>query len=109
MEQQTHVRLAALTERALAPYTTRPDPEGVAHLVDDLITCGQALHDEVAQVPAAERTPSAVDALAEWSYCSTAGPQGSGPHANWNHARGLARVVQKLARALELHRGLGVL
>ncbi|WP_327130073.1 DUF6415 family natural product biosynthesis protein [Streptomyces sp. NBC_01343] len=109
MEQQTHVRLAALTARALAPYASRPTPEDVAALVDDLITCGRHLHHEVAGIPATERTPSAADGLTEWEYCSAAGPQGSGPHVNWNHARGLARVLQKMARALELHRGMGVL
>ncbi|KPI06196.1 hypothetical protein OV450_3833 [Actinobacteria bacterium OV450] len=106
MEQQTHVQLAALTARALASYASRPEPADVAALVDDLITCGQALHDEVARIPAAERTPSAADGLTEWEYCSAAGPRGSRPHANWNHARGLARVARKMARALELHHGM---
>ncbi|MFB6811604.1 DUF6415 family natural product biosynthesis protein [Streptomyces sp. NPDC056387] len=109
MEQQPHVQLASLADRALAPYVSRPEPEDVAILVNDLITCGQALHDEVARIPAAERTPSAADGLTEWEYRSAAGPHGSGPHADWNHARGLARVARKMARALELHRGMSVL
>ncbi|MFJ3206215.1 DUF6415 family natural product biosynthesis protein [Streptomyces sp. NPDC086989] len=109
MEQQVQERLAALTGRALAPYVSRPAAEDVTVLVDGLITCGRALYNEVVQIPAGERTVSVADGLSEWEYCLAAGPRGYGAHADWNHARGLARVLQKLARALELHRGMSVL
>ncbi|MBT2447932.1 hypothetical protein J7F03_12755 [Streptomyces sp. ISL-43] len=88
-----------LTARALAPYSERPDAESVARLVDDLITAGCELHTEVSQVPAAQRTERAGAALNEWSYFIDVGPSSHGDHANWNHARGLARILRNLAEA----------
>ncbi|GLV86859.1 hypothetical protein Slala03_65480 [Streptomyces lavendulae subsp. lavendulae] len=89
-----------LIGRALVPYSERPDAAGVARLVDELITAGEALHAEVAAVTADRRTERAGSALAEWSYFVDAGPAGRGDHANWNHARTLARILRNLASAL---------
>ncbi|MET9464266.1 DUF6415 family natural product biosynthesis protein [Streptomyces sp. NPDC006544] len=89
-----------LVRRALAPYEQRPDAEGVAHLVDDLITAGNGLHTAVARIPTDKRTERAGAALAEWAYFLDAGPLGHGDHANWNHARGLARIVRTMAATL---------
>ncbi|NXY94890.1 hypothetical protein HYE82_10895 [Streptomyces sp. BR123] len=91
----------ALVARALAPYGERPGPEGVAALTDGLITCGQKLHDALSGTPSQQRPIGAFEALAEWEYFAAVGPLGSGPHANWNHARGLARIIRQLMRALE--------
>ncbi|MET8751540.1 DUF6415 family natural product biosynthesis protein [Streptomyces sp. NPDC004667] len=89
-----------LIGRALAPYSERPDAAGVARLVDDLITGGEALHARVAAVPRERRTELAGAALAEWTYFVDAGPTGRGDHANWNHARTLARILRSLASLL---------
>ncbi|MET9464256.1 DUF6415 family natural product biosynthesis protein [Streptomyces sp. NPDC006544] len=89
-----------LVRRALASYDQRPDAEGVARLVDDLITVGQELHAAVSRIPAGLRTERAGAALAEWAYFLDAGPLGHGDHANWNHARGLARIVRTMAATL---------
>ncbi|MFF7082016.1 DUF6415 family natural product biosynthesis protein [Streptomyces lavendulae] len=86
-----------LVGRALVPYSERPDAAGVARLVDELITAGEALHAEVATVTADRRTERAGSALAEWAYFVDAGPTGRGDHANWNHARTLARILRSLA------------
>ncbi|WP_331733340.1 DUF6415 family natural product biosynthesis protein [Streptomyces sp. NBC_01276] len=88
-----------LIRRAIAPYADRPDAEAVACLIDGLITHGQALHSQVAAIPSARRTERAAAALAEWSYFVDAGPTGRGDHANWNHARALARILRNLAPA----------
>lgn len=96
-ETQTIEELAA---RALAPYSDRPDAVGVAQLIDDLITAGQKLHTEVSAIPASGRTYRLVAALAEWTYFAVEGPRTEGDHAAWNHARGLARIVQNMASGL---------
>ncbi|MFE3581170.1 DUF6415 family natural product biosynthesis protein [Streptomyces vinaceus] len=88
-----------LTERALGAYDQRPDAQGVAHLVDDLITAGQKLHSEVSHIPDDRRSRRAGAALIEWTYFIETGPLRSGDHANWNYARGLARIVRTLAAA----------
>ncbi|MFG2393843.1 DUF6415 family natural product biosynthesis protein [Streptomyces lavendulae] len=89
-----------LIGRALVPYSERPDADGVARLVDDLITRGATLHAEVAALPGDRRTELTRSALAEWSYFVDAGPTGRGDHANWNHARALARILRNLASSL---------
>ncbi|MFE3761531.1 hypothetical protein ACFXPI_07170 [Streptomyces sp. NPDC059104] len=89
-----------LLGRALVPYSERPDAAGVARLVDDLITGGEALHARVAAIPRECRTELAGSALAEWTYFVDAGPTGRGDHANWNHARTLARILRSLASIL---------
>ncbi|MGO4461224.1 DUF6415 family natural product biosynthesis protein [Streptomyces sp. M-16] len=89
-----------LIGRALVPYSDRPDAEAVARLVDDLITGGEALRAEVAAIHGERRTERAGSALAEWTYFVDAGPTGRGDHANWNHARALARILRNLASAL---------
>ncbi|MFK0252116.1 DUF6415 family natural product biosynthesis protein [Streptomyces sp. NPDC090445] len=98
---QDHVDATELVARALAPYGERPAPEGVAALTDALITCGQKLHGALSGTPAQHRPAGAFEALTEWEYFTAVGPLGSGPHANWNHARGLARIIRQLMRALE--------
>ncbi|MER7512875.1 DUF6415 family natural product biosynthesis protein [Streptomyces lavendulae] len=95
---ETHVE--DLIGRALVPYSDRPDADGVARLVDDLITRGATLYAEVAALPGDRRTELTRSALAEWSYFVDAGPTGRGDHANWNHARALARILRNLASAL---------
>ncbi|MGW8777573.1 DUF6415 family natural product biosynthesis protein [Streptomyces sp. NPDC055796] len=92
--------IGELAARALAPYERRPDAEGVARLVDDLITAGQELHTTVSGIPAADRTERAGAALVEWAYFAEAGPLRSDDRANWNHARGLARIIQAMASTL---------
>ncbi|CAM5682906.1 hypothetical protein SAVIM338S_07389 [Streptomyces avidinii] len=52
------------------------------------------------RIPAGQRTERAGAALAEWAYFLDAGPLGHGDHANWNHARGLARIVRAMASTL---------
>ncbi|MEU2394925.1 DUF6415 family natural product biosynthesis protein [Streptomyces sp. NPDC007369] len=98
---QDHVVAAGLVGRALAPYGERPAAEGVAALTDELITCGQKFHDALARTPSQRRPVGAFEALAEWEYFAAVGPLGSGPHADWNHARGLARIIRQMMRALE--------
>ncbi|MFJ9643480.1 hypothetical protein [Streptomyces sp. NPDC101206] len=98
---QEHVDATALIARALAPYGERPGPEDVAALIDDLITCGQKLHGALCGTPTPQRPAGAFEALAEWEYFAAVGPLGAGQHANWNHARGLARIMRQLMRALE--------
>jgi hypothetical protein len=93
-------QLNELMGRALAPYSDRPDAEAVARLIDDLITCGQTLHTEVAAIPGGRRSERARSALIEWTYFVDAGPMGGGDHANWNHARALARILRNLVSAL---------
>ncbi|MFE3762398.1 DUF6415 family natural product biosynthesis protein [Streptomyces sp. NPDC059104] len=88
-----------LIRRAIVPYSERPDAEAVARLIDDLITHGQALHARVTASPRAQRTERTAAALAEWSYFVDAGPTGRGDHANWNHARALARILRNLHSA----------
>ncbi|MEU5808604.1 DUF6415 family natural product biosynthesis protein [Streptomyces sp. NPDC047718] len=100
-QDQDHVDATALVARALVPYGERPGPEGVAALTDALITCGQRLHRALCETPARQRPAGAFEALAAWEYFAAVGPLGSGPHANWNHARGLARIIRQLMRALE--------
>lgn len=89
-----------LLARALGPYEARPDAEGVACLIDDLITAGQGLHASAAEIPAGLRTARAGSFLAEWTDVTGAGPLDSDDHANWNHARGLARILDNLVAAL---------
>ncbi|MBT2468285.1 hypothetical protein J7E97_10445 [Streptomyces sp. ISL-66] len=89
-----------LVERALTRYDQRPDAQGVAALVDDLITTGQELHATVSQIPVAQQSERASASLAEWAYFLEAGPLGHGDHANWNHARGLARIIRTMAATL---------
>ncbi|MGW1938940.1 DUF6415 family natural product biosynthesis protein [Streptomyces goshikiensis] len=103
MTGETHT-IEELAARALGPYEDRPDVEGVARLVDDLITAGQALHTEVAGIPVSGQTQRAISALAEWSYFVTAGPLSGSDHANWNHARGLGRIARVLAAELAAYR-----
>jgi hypothetical protein len=92
-----------LVTRALASYDQRPDADAVAALIDDLITAGQELHTAVSQVPQGLRTERATAALEEWSYIVDVGPRGHGDHANWNHARGLARIARTMSLALGQH------
>ncbi|MFI8278510.1 DUF6415 family natural product biosynthesis protein [Streptomyces sp. NPDC085929] len=87
--------------RALAEYAKRPSPEDVARLVDMLLTRGQEMHDIVAALP--DLPVGASDVLSEWEYFSQAGPLGSGPHSNWHHCRGLARIVKRLMRMVPGH------
>lgn len=91
--------LKGLIERAIVPYSDRPDAEAVACLIDDLITHGQTLHTEVAAIPGDRRTERVGAALAEWAYFVDVGPTGRGDHANWNYARALARILRNLAAA----------
>lgn len=72
----------------------------MAQLVDDLITAGLELHSEVSQIPPSQRTERAGAALMEWTYFAETGPLSDGDHANWNHARGLARIIQAMTSAL---------
>ncbi|MFF3214159.1 hypothetical protein ACFYYB_26220 [Streptomyces sp. NPDC002886] len=90
----------SLIAEALGPYSSRPDTIGLARLINDLITCGSDLHRQVSAIPKTDRTYRAIGALADWDYASAAGPRGTGDPAHWNHARGLARVIQNLIRAL---------
>ncbi|MFG2617827.1 DUF6415 family natural product biosynthesis protein [Streptomyces sp. NPDC048507] len=90
-----------LIRRAIVPYSDRPDTEAVAHLIDDLITHGQILHARVAALPQEQRTERAGAALVEWAYFVDAGPMGRDDHANWNHARALARILRNLRAAIE--------
>ncbi|GLV87112.1 hypothetical protein Slala03_68010 [Streptomyces lavendulae subsp. lavendulae] len=85
-----------LIRRAVVPYSERPGAEAVARLIDDLITHGQALHDRVAAVRTVRGTERVGVALVEWAYFVDAGPAGRGDHANWNHARTLARILRTL-------------
>lgn len=94
-------QLKELMGRALLPYSDRPDAEAVARLIDDLITCGQTLHTEVAAIPGGRQSERARSALVEWAYFVDAGPTGRGDHANWNHARTLARILRNLVSALD--------
>ncbi|WP_284574855.1 DUF6415 family natural product biosynthesis protein [Streptomyces sp. 2P-4] len=93
---QDHTGATALIARALASYAERPGPEAVAALVDDLLTCGQELHGSLSRAPSQHRPAGTVAALAEWEYFAAVGPLGSGPHANWNYARALARIIRQL-------------
>ncbi|MCY0940391.1 DUF6415 family natural product biosynthesis protein [Streptomyces antarcticus] len=98
-----------LAARALTSYEDRPDAPGVARLVDDLITAGQTLHAAVTALPADQRSERVGAALVEWTYFVDVGPLGGGTdHANWNHARNLARIARVLAAALAVRRSSGV-
>ncbi|MER6390826.1 DUF6415 family natural product biosynthesis protein [Streptomyces sp. NPDC059382] len=98
-----------LAARALTSYEDRPDAVSVARLVDDLITAGQTLHAAVTALPAEQRTERVGAALVEWTYFIDVGPLGAGgDHANWNHARNLARIARVLAAALAVRRSSGV-
>lgn len=90
-----------LIEQALAPYSDRPDAEGVARLTASLIASGQALHAQVSAIPLDQRTERAHAALIEWSYFVDAGPTGRSDHAAWNHARALARILRNMPTAVE--------
>lgn len=90
-----------LIRRAIVPYSDRPDAEAVAYLIDGLITHGQILHAQVDALPEGLRTERAGAALVEWSYFAETGPMGYGDHANWNHARALARILRNLMTAVE--------
>ncbi|MER7466536.1 DUF6415 family natural product biosynthesis protein [Streptomyces sp. NPDC097981] len=92
-----------LVAHALAEYAKRPSPEDVARLVDMLLTRGQDIHDIVAARPRQDLTAGASDALYEWEYFSRVGPLGSGPHANWNHCRALARIIKRLMHMAHAH------
>jgi hypothetical protein len=98
---QDHADTTELVARALAPYSERPSPEDVALLVDDLIACGQKLLTAVTAIPKDQQAMRATESAAEWEYFATVGPLGSGLHANWNHARALARIVQRMVHVLE--------
>lgn len=100
LDESERSEIDAAVARALAPYNERPDAVGVAHIVDDLITCGQRLHARIAGLPRSERTPQAAGALADWEYAIAAGPSRSDAAANWNYARGVARIVTSLGRAV---------
>ncbi|KOU59763.1 DUF6415 family natural product biosynthesis protein [Streptomyces sp. NPDC054949] len=98
-----------LAARALTSYEDRPDAVSVARLVDDLITAGQTLHATVTALPADQRTERVGAALVEWTYFIDVGPLGGDTdHANWNHARNLARIARVLAAALAMRRSSGV-
>ncbi|AWZ09690.1 MULTISPECIES: DUF6415 family natural product biosynthesis protein [unclassified Streptomyces] len=100
MATQAGRNLQELIATALAPYPERPPAEGVALLIDDLITCGQRLHDAAVRIPQNQRAPKITSAVDEWEYVSAVGPRSSEPNANWNHARGLARIARALISAL---------
>lgn len=89
-------QIETLIGRALAPYSDRPNAEGVARLTADLIACGQDLHTRVAALPGSQRSTLAGGALIEWTYFVDAGPTGRSDHAAWNHARALARILRNL-------------
>ncbi|MEU8465380.1 hypothetical protein [Streptomyces sp. NPDC029003] len=89
-----------LVREALVPYGERTDALAVAGLVDRLISAGQPLYDAVAAVPRAEWAERAGHVLADWAYFLDAGPLTTGDHANWNYARGLARVVRSMVSVL---------
>ncbi|MFI5862289.1 DUF6415 family natural product biosynthesis protein [Streptomyces sp. NPDC051546] len=88
-----------LITEALGPYPQRPSAERVARLIDDLITCGRQLHHAVKCLPH-RPDARASNAVAEWEYTSAVGPRTSEPNANWNHARGLARIARTLKAVL---------
>ncbi|MFD8020902.1 hypothetical protein ACFV6G_10805 [Streptomyces lavendulae] len=89
-------QIEQLLGQALAPYSDRPDAEGVARLTADLVASGQALHARLSAIPPGRRTERGRAALAEWSYFVDAGPTGRGDHASWNHARTLARILRNM-------------
>ncbi|MFD3677621.1 hypothetical protein [Streptomyces sp. NPDC058613] len=101
-----------LAAGALTSYENRPDAVGVARLIDGLITAGQALHAELSALPAGRRAERTGAALVEWTSFVDAGPLGgngaNADHANWNHARNLARIARVLAAALAVQRPSGV-
>ncbi|MFD8985133.1 DUF6415 family natural product biosynthesis protein [Streptomyces sp. NPDC059564] len=99
METGETQEIEDLIGRAIVPYSDRPDAEAVARLIDDLITHGQVLHAQVGAMPSSQRTERVGAALIEWAYFVDAGPPGRGDHANWNHARALARILRNLAAA----------
>ncbi|MER5810212.1 DUF6415 family natural product biosynthesis protein [Streptomyces sp. NPDC002033] len=101
MEPGETQMIEGLIGRAIVPYSERPDAKAVARLIDDLITHGQVLHAQVAAMRSNQRTERAGAALVEWAYFVDAGPMGRGDHANWNHARALARILRNLASALD--------
>ncbi|MFE3765608.1 DUF6415 family natural product biosynthesis protein [Streptomyces sp. NPDC059104] len=94
-------QIEELIGQALAPYSERPDAEGVARLTADLVASGQALYAQVSAIPPGRRTERTHASLAEWSYFTDAGPTGRGDHAAWNHARTLARVLRNMLTAAE--------
>ncbi|ATZ23411.1 DUF6415 family natural product biosynthesis protein [Streptomyces lavendulae] len=94
-------QIEKLIGQALAPYSERPDAEGVVRLTAALITSGQALHAQVSATPPGRRTERAHAALTEWSYFVDAGPTGRGDHAAWNHARVLARILRNMLATVE--------
>ncbi|MFD6890161.1 DUF6415 family natural product biosynthesis protein [Streptomyces sp. NPDC059957] len=100
MTTQAGRNIQDLIAEALGPYPERPSAEGVAQLIDDLITCGHQLHHAVKCLPQNRRDPRASNAVEEWEYTSAVGPRTSEPTANWNHARGLARIARTLTSVL---------
>ncbi|MFZ3497244.1 DUF6415 family natural product biosynthesis protein [Streptomyces sp. 5.8] len=97
---QAGKNIQELIAEALGPYPQRPSAEGVAQLIDDLITCGHQLHAAVTRLPNHHRDPRLSNAVADWEYTSAVGPRTSEPNANWNHARGLARIARALKTVL---------
>ncbi|MFB0631902.1 DUF6415 family natural product biosynthesis protein [Streptomyces sp. AB3(2024)] len=94
-------QIEELLGQALAPYSQRPDAEGVARLTAELVASGQALYAQVSATPPGRRTERAHAALTEWSYFVDAGPPGRGDHAAWNHARVLARILRNMLASIE--------
>lgn len=94
-------QIEELLGQALAPYSQRPDAEGVARLTAALVASGQALYAQVSATPPGRRTERGRAALTEWSYFVDAGPTGHGDHAAWNHARTLARILRNMLTTVE--------
>ncbi|GAA3265885.1 DUF6415 family natural product biosynthesis protein [Streptomyces lavendulae] len=94
-------QIEKLIGQALAPYSERPDADGVARLTAALTASGQTLYAQVSAIPPGRRTERGHAALAEWSYFVDAGPTGRGDHAAWNHARALARILRNMLTAIE--------
>ncbi|MCJ1680861.1 DUF6415 family natural product biosynthesis protein [Streptomyces sp. APSN-46.1] len=83
----------ALVTKVLVPYNQKPGEGEIAGLVDALLSHGEFLLADVAQVP------EAAAALDDWHTLATGGPEDN-PMGNWNYARGLARTIRTLHRVL---------
>ncbi|WP_405488706.1 hypothetical protein [Streptomyces sp. NBC_00096] len=92
----------ALASQPLGPYTDRPSRETVNALVTSLIRHGTPLTTWIAAIPQDDRSPQADNGLTDWGYLIDRGPPDGldHDHAQWNHARGIARVIENLAEAL---------
>ncbi|MGW1764048.1 DUF6415 family natural product biosynthesis protein [Streptomyces sp. NPDC002073] len=89
----------ALVRRALVPYAQKPEPVALARLAEELFAYGQSLLADAEKARASD--PQVAGALADWEQLTVDGPSDS-RLGTWNYARGLARVVRTLHRALGL-------